>query len=119
KSQNLPIILHSDGDLRMILDRIMELSFDGIQSIDPIAGMDLAVIKKLTQGRMALMGNVDCGALHAGPVEKVIASARYALEHGPPGGGYIYSSSNTIFKGVPLAHYEKMIEIYRQYYPLS
>ena len=119
KGQGLPIILHSDGDLRMSLDRLMDLGFDGIQSIDPIAGMDLAEIKQLSEGRLALMGNVDCGALHAGPLAKIEASARYALKHGPPGGGYIYSSSNTIFQGVPLAHYEKMIEIYREHYPLS
>ncbi len=118
KAQGLPIILHSDGDLRKLLDRIMDLGFDGLQSIDPIAGMDLAEIKALTAGRMALMGNVDCGALHAGPVEKVRESARYALDHGPRDGGFIYSSSNTIFEGVPLAHYEAMLDVFRARFPL-
>ncbi len=119
KARGLPIILHSDGDLRKLLDRIADVGFDGLQSIDPIAGMDLAEIKALVRGRMALMGNVDCGALHAGPEEKVRESARYALTHGPPGGGYIFSSSNTIFQGVPLAHYEAMLEVFRDFHPLD
>jgi uroporphyrinogen decarboxylase len=119
RGEGLPLIFHSDGDLRHVLDRIMDLGLDALQSIDPIAGMDLGEIKERTRGRLALMGNVDCGALHAGPPERVEATAREALDLGAPGGGYVYSSSNTIFQGVPLEHYEIMLRVYRERYSLE
>jgi len=59
---------------------------------------------------VALMGNVQCNLLQDGPEDLIRASARYALQHGAPGGGYVFSSSNTIFPGMPLRHYEVMLE---------
>ena len=54
-----------------------------------------------------------------GPKEKIIESAEYALEHGPKGGGYIFSSSNTIFKGIPLENYELMLDVFRRKFPIK
>ena len=96
------------------MDDLIELKPDCLQSIDPLAGMDIAKIKKLTYDKIALMGNVDCGAVQFGPQEKIIESANYALEHGPIGGGYIYSSSNTIFKGIPYENYLVMLNCFRE-----
>jgi uroporphyrinogen decarboxylase len=78
-----------------------------------MAGMDIREVKQRTYGRIALMGNVQCSLLQDGPDEALAASARYCLEHGRPGGGYIFSSSNTIFQGLPLRNYEFMLEVFR------
>ena len=40
-------IKHSDGNLMKILDMIIETGIDGINPIDPIAGMDIQKIKKM------------------------------------------------------------------------
>jgi len=61
------------------------------------------------------MGNVQFNLMQDGPLPEIRESARYCLEHGAPGGGYIFSTSNTIFPGMPLAHYEYMIEVFREY----
>ena len=61
------------------------------------------------------MGNVRCDHLQHGTKEQIRESAEYCLKHGAPGGGYIFSSSNTIFRGVPLANYEYMLEVYREF----
>ena len=113
-----PVIFHTDGDLLLILEDLIELGPDCLQSIDPLAGMDIAEIKKLTYGKMALMGNVDCGAIQYGPKEKIIESAEYALKHGPKGSGYIYSSSNTIFKGTPYENYRVMLDYFHEKFPI-
>lgn len=117
--QGLPVIFHTDGNLMPILDDLIALGPECLQSIDPLAGMDIAEIKKLTWGKMALMGNVDCGAIQYGPAEKIVESAEYALKHGAPGGGYIFSSSNTIFKGIPLENYHVMMEVFRRQFPIT
>jgi uroporphyrinogen decarboxylase len=43
----------------------------------------------------------------------VIESARYALQHGMPGYGYIFSTSNCIYTGMRLARYELMLDVWR------
>ena len=106
-------MMHSDGQLMPVLDQIMEAGPAVLQSIDPMAGMDIAEVKRLTYGKMALMGNVRCDHLQHGTREQIRESAEYCLDHGAPGGGYIFSSSNTIFRGVPLENYEYMVQVYR------
>jgi uroporphyrinogen decarboxylase len=107
-------MMHSDGQLMPVLDQIMEAGPAVLQSIDPMAGMDIAEVKRLTYGKMALMGNVRCDYLQHGTREQIRESAEYCLKHGAPGGGYIFSSSNTIFRGVPLENYEYMVQVYRE-----
>ena len=80
-----------------------------------MAGMDIAITKKRCQGKMALMGNVQCNLLQDGPDEVIRKSALYCLENASPGGGYIFSTSNTIFKGMPLENYEYMLQVYRDF----
>ena len=108
-------IFHSDGNLMSVLDQIVSCAPHALQSIDPMAGMDLAEVKRRTYGRMAIMGNVQCNLLQDGPRERIRASTRYCLEHGAPGGGYLFSTSNTIFPGMPLEHYEYMLEVFREF----
>jgi len=71
--------------------------------------------------KVALIGNVNCGLLSTGTDEEVAESVRYALRHGMPGGGYIFSTSNCIYTGMPLERYELMLEIWRRegLYPCS
>jgi uroporphyrinogen decarboxylase len=106
---------HSDGMLMPILDQILSCEPHALQSLDPMAGMDIAEVKRRTYGRMALMGNVQCNLLQDGPDEAIRRSALYCLEHGTPGGGYIFSSSNTIFPGMPLANYHYMLAVFREF----
>jgi uroporphyrinogen decarboxylase len=110
----LPFI-HTDGNIMAILDEWIGLNAALYQSVDPMAGMDLAIVKPRCHGRLALMGNVQCSLLQDGPPEAIRAAAAYALRHGAPGGGYVFGSSNTIFKGLPLAHYETMLDVLRHW----
>jgi len=107
--------VHTDGNIMPILDDYLSLGAACFQSVDPMAGMDLAAVKRRCHGRMALMGNVQCSLLQDGPKEAIRASARYCLEHGTPGGGYIFGTSNTIFPGMPLENYEYMLSVYREF----
>ena len=46
-----------------------------------------------------------------GTDEDVIQSALYAIEHGKPGGGYIFSFSNCIFNGIAPERYQLMLQL--------
>lgn len=107
--------VHSDGNITSILDDYLSLGAACFQSVDPMAGMDIAEVKRRSQNKMALMGNVQCNLLQDGPKEAIRESALYCLENASPGGGYIFSTSNTVFPGMPLEHYEYMLEVYREF----
>lgn len=115
KSLGIIPFIHTDGNIMTFLEEYIGTGAACYQSVDPQAGMDLAVVKEQAYGRMALMGNVQCSLLQDGPPEAIYQSARYCLEHGTPGGGYIYGTSNTIFPGMPLENYEYMLAIYRDF----
>ena len=109
------VIIHTDGQIMPILDGLLSLGAHVLQSIDPMAGVDIAEVKKKTYGKLALMGNVQCNLLQDGPDEAIRDSARYCLEHAAPGGGYIFGTSNTIFPGMPLRNYEFMLSVFREW----
>lgn len=107
--------VHSDGNIMPILDEYLSLGAACFQSVDPMAGMDIAEMKRCCHGKLALMGNVQCSLLQDGPDDAIRESALYCLENASPGGGYIFGTSNTIFKGMPLANYEYMLRVYREF----
>ncbi len=123
KSQNVIPFVHTDGNIMPILDDYLSLGAACFQSVDPMAGMDIAEVKRRCYEKMALMGNVQCSLLQDGPDEAIRESALYCLENASPGGGYIFGTSNTIFPGMPLRNYEYMLDVYwkfvRAKYPAS
>jgi uroporphyrinogen decarboxylase len=56
---------------------------------------------------------VGLGPKRGATEEEVIESARYALRHGMPGGGYTYSTSNCVYTGMRLSRYELMLDVWR------
>ena len=113
--QGLMGVYHSDGNVTSLLDLIMATGAAGLQSIDPMAGMDIKEVKARTRGRLALIGNVQCNLLQEGPEEAIRASARYCLTHASPGSGYVFMASNSIFAGMPLENYHIMQDEYARF----
>ena len=108
------VIKHTDGNIMPILDQLVAAEPHALHSLDPQGGVDIAEVKKQVGDKVCLIGNVNCGLLDTGTDDDVIESARYALKHGMPGGGYIFSSSNCIYPGMELRRYELMLEVWRR-----
>jgi uroporphyrinogen decarboxylase len=115
REQGFYTIKHTDGNIMPILDQLVECNPHALHSIDPQARVDIREVKRLVGDKVCLIGNVDCGLMDTGTDEQVVASARYALEHGMPGGGYIFSTSNCVYTGMELARYELIQRVWRQY----
>ncbi|MCB0054298.1 MAG: hypothetical protein KDE24_32670, partial [Caldilinea sp.] len=81
---------------------------------DPQANVDIAEVKRRYGDQLCLIGNVNCAMLDTGTPEDIAESVRYALRSGMPGGGYIFSTSNCIYTGMPLASYEVMLDVWRR-----
>ena len=107
-------IKHTDGNIMPILDQMLDCEPDAFHSLDPQGGVSLAEMKRICGGRTALIGNVNCGLLQTGTEEEVAADVRRALHDGMPGYGYIFSTSNFVYTGLPLERYELMWKIWRE-----
>ena len=115
KSAGAYVIKHTDGNIMPIADMILDCKPHAIQSIDPMAGMDIADFKQRYGRQVCIMGNVNVAYLENGTKEQVEQSARYALESAMPGGGYIFSTCNTVFSEVPLENYRVMLDVRSKY----
>ncbi len=114
RSMGFYTIKHTDGNIMPILDQLIQANPHGLHSLDPQAGVDIAEIKKLAGRKLCLIGNVNCGLMQTGTEEEVAQSARYALQAGMPGGGYIFSTSNCIYTGMPLERYRLILDIWKK-----
>jgi uroporphyrinogen decarboxylase len=108
------VIKHSDGNVMPILDSIVDCHPHAIHSIDPQANMDIAEVKKLYGKQVTLCGNVNCGLMQTGTDDEVLESCENAMRHGKPDGGFIFSTSNCAFKGMPLERYELMNDYWKK-----
>jgi len=108
-------VLHTDGQVTPILDQIADTGISAIQALDPIAGVDIVEAKRIAGGRLCLCGNIDCGLLHFGPVEKIAEVTRRTLEACKPGGGFVLGASNAVFRETPPEHYRAMVRAWREH----
>lgn len=106
------VIKHTDGNIMPILDQLVSTNPHALHSLDPMAGVDIRKVKRLYGTRICLVGNVNCALMQTGTDEEIIESCRYAMEGGKPGGGYVFSTSNVIFKGMPKRSYDIMFDYY-------
>jgi uroporphyrinogen decarboxylase len=108
----IKVIFHSDGYLPdQIIDALIMAGVDGLNPIEPMAGMDIAHLKSKYYGKLILVGNLDCSQLLPfGSTEKVIEETRKLIEIASPGGGHFIGSSGEITPAAPL---ENIIAFYR------
>jgi uroporphyrinogen decarboxylase len=110
------VIKHTDGNLMPILDQLVSCHPHALHSLDGQArDMDLAVIKRRVGAEVCLIGGVQCSLLQTGTEAEIVDNCRYALQHGMPRGGYIYSTTNVAFKGLPLERYLLILKMREQY----
>jgi uroporphyrinogen decarboxylase len=114
RDMGLYVIKHTDGNIMPILDQLIQINPHALHSIDPQAGVDIAEVKRIAGDKLCLIGNVNCGLLQTGTDEEIEANVLYALRNGMPGGGYIFSTSNCVYTGMPLRNYEFMLDIWKR-----
>ncbi len=107
-------IKHTDGNIMPILDMLVDCEPHALHSLDPMAGVDMKVVKEKVGKKVALCGNVHCAHLQTGTDEQVLESCRYAMENGKPGGGFIFCTSNIPFKGMPVERYDMVLDFWRK-----
>jgi len=122
KAAGITVVFHSDGYLMEIMDDLMDAGIDGLNPIEPIAGMDIAHLKKRYGKDLVLVGNVDCSqVLPLGSVEDVVAATRQCIRDASPGGGHFIGSSSEIVPCTPVENILALYDTCREWgtYPIS
>jgi uroporphyrinogen decarboxylase len=65
------VILHSDGYISDMLDIFIDLGFDGIQSLEPSAGVNIFNLFKKYRNKICFIGNLDMSLLSFGTPQEV------------------------------------------------
>jgi len=99
--KGLKVVRHSDGNLWPLLDVLIESGYDGINPLEPQAGMEMKRVKAFCGDRICLLGNIDAvDLLPNGKPEEVEQAVIQTIEDGAAGGGLIICSSNSLHPGV-------------------
>jgi uroporphyrinogen decarboxylase len=118
----VPFIKHTDGNLWLIIEEIVDTGIDGLDPLEPVAGMDIGKVKEAYGEKICLVGNVDCSHLLSfGTTDEVVEAVKETIAKASPGGGHILASSNSIHPGVNPDNYLSMVKAARKYgrYPID
>lgn len=109
-------VKHTDGNIYTLLEMIVSAGPDGLNPIEPVAGMELKKTKQLVGDRVCLVGNIDCAhLLPHGTEQQVHEAVRKAIADAAPGGGFIVSSSNSIHSSCNPRNLIAMVEAVKRY----
>jgi len=119
--RGIKIIIHSCGNVNLLLDLFAEWGFDGAHSLEPTAGIDLAEVKQRLGKRMCIFGNMDIShVLSEGTRDEVEAAVKSMLKAAALDGGFIMAMTNS-HNAVKVENTRWMIEDTHRYgvYPIK
>jgi uroporphyrinogen decarboxylase len=112
KALNVPVVLHSDGDLNDVMELIIDTGVDAVMALQPFCGMDIMKLKKEYGDKITLWGNINISELLIfGTPEEVEEVVKETIGIAAPGGRYILSTSNS--PAIPDIPTENLLAMYR------
>jgi len=103
------VILHSDGNIGPLLDRFVEIGFDGINPVEPKAGLDLPTLRKRYGDRLSLLGGIDnAHILPRGDADEVRNHAREIAAAGRDGG--VVAGMHSVGPDISVQTYDSVVE---------
>lgn len=96
----MKLLFHSDGNIRKLIPRLIDLGVDILDPIQPEAkDMNPLDIKKEFGDRLCLRGGISVQqVLSHGTVAEVEAETQRIIQHLAPGGGYILSPGHPVLQ---------------------
>ena len=118
------IMLHSDGDLMLIFDDIVNCGVDAIHPIESTTANPEYDIFKLNEkygDRLTFVGNLSPVMLFNGKISEIEEYSKRMIRELAPGGGFFFSSGHSINPAVTLDRWEAVMRIRDKYdkYPID
>ena len=103
------VFVHSDGDIRPLLDMLIDAGVDGINPLERRANMDIVALREQYPGLVLIGGMDNTDALIHGPVERVVRETKEIVALGRDGGVVI--GTHSVSPEIPLEHFVAYREI--------
>lgn len=114
-AHGMKVLLHSCGDVRMLIPDLIDAGLDCLQPLEVKAGMDVVTLKQEYGKDLAFMGGIDVRTFNdpdPAVLEREIATKITAAK---VGGGYIYHSDHSVPNNVSFAQYCRVMELVAKY----
>ena len=116
KARGIRVVFHSDGNVSEIIPDLIGVGVDGLNPLEPLAGMDLRQLKAEYGRDLTLIGGVDCAQLLTfGRPPQIRDEVRRLLDIGAPGGGFVIGDSSEIMPSTPLENVLAFYETVHEY----
>jgi len=116
------VCFHSDGFTEPYFDGLIEAGFSGVESLEPMAGMNLKHLKDVYGDKLCLIGNIDVSQLLPyGTKDDVVTAVKNCIRDAGEGGGYMLSACTDITNSCKLENVLTMISATKKFgeYPLT
>ena len=107
---DIKIMLHSDGAVEKLIPDFIEMGIEVLHPLEPVVGMDPAIIKQKFGKSISFLGGVDITQAMPGTILDVRHDVDRCLRDLSVAGGYILAPSNHLQHDVPP---ENVVELYR------
>jgi hypothetical protein len=104
------MVMHNCGCNLPLIEQFIEAGFDGYQSLQTTAGMDIGMLKERYGDRMAFWGGVPLEVLIGGSIAETRQAVRRTLELAGHDGGIILGPSQSVARGTKYDNFMAMLE---------
>lgn len=109
-AHGIAYFVHTDGDVRVLIPRLIEAGVQVLQPLEARAGMDVRELKQEYGQDLAFMGNINADKMSASRTE-LEEEVRTKVELAKRDGGYIYHSDHSVPANVSFANYQYLMEL--------
>jgi uroporphyrinogen decarboxylase len=110
KQKGAYVFYHTHGDIRSIIDDLVDTGIDVLNPIDPDAGMDIEEVKTKFGNKVVLGGNISTDALSRKSPEEVEQLVNQTIAKASKGGGHILMGSSSMLASVKSENYMMMVK---------
>lgn len=109
-SKNMRAIMHTDGNVNAVLDKIASSGVEGLQALDSTAHMNIVEVAKRFNDSLCVCGNVDCGLLQQATEEQVYAATSELLGQLKSAPNFVLGASNALQFETPAENYLALVQ---------
>ena len=114
-ARDIPIILHSCGQVKEIIPYFIEEGIDCLQPLEAKAGMDVIELKEKYGNKIAFMGGIDVRLMALDDPKPLEKEIKRKIGGAKENGGYIYHSDHSVPKNVSFQNYQTLIKYVKKY----
>ncbi|MBO3797822.1 MAG: hypothetical protein JTT13_03000 [Candidatus Brockarchaeota archaeon] len=111
--RNMPVIIHTDGNVNLLIPKLIEAGFTAIQPLEVKAGMDVVELKEKYGKTLSFIGNLDARKIaNTKEIEEEISRK---VPVAKKGGGYVACSDHSVPPDVSFSAFQEYIRLIRKY----